>query len=283
MRYLISLAVSCVVVFFLFPGNEQAHHAGSPGADGAGGRHHDRLHPPQASGDLARETTGTAQTAAPEPPAAPPEMEVASTDRPKMDSSPMDMPKLDIPVNIGGGNALGAYSTGGGGGGMGATTAPSRWRPSSHDAPQGGLAGLASGKVLVEFTVTERGTVSNIRIVRKSPAAMTSARRRAETIAKWTFKPAMVDGKPQAVACSKRSSLRPTKEGGDEKLHTLILAPVAMAVLLSTATWAAEQPALSDRAYRAVNKAQALITEKKYGEANAEAAGGAVRRWRAGP
>ena len=48
-----------------------------------------------------------------------------------------------------------------------------------------------------------------------------------------------------------------------KKLHTLILAPVAMAVLLSTASWAAEQPALSDRAYRAVNKAQALITEKK--------------------
>lgn len=54
------------------------------------------------------------------------------------------------------------------------------------------------------------------------------------------------------------------------KLHKMILAPVAMAVLLSTAGWAAEQPALSDRAYRAVNKAQALITEKKYGEANAK-------------
>ncbi|HHQ4475602.1 TPA: tetratricopeptide repeat protein [Aeromonas veronii] len=54
------------------------------------------------------------------------------------------------------------------------------------------------------------------------------------------------------------------------KLHKMILAPVAMAVLLSTASWAAEQPALSDRAYRAVNKAQELITEKKYGEANAK-------------
>ena len=54
-----------------------------------------------------------------------------------------------------------------------------------------------------------------------------------------------------------------------------------MAVLLSTAGWAAEQPALSDRAYRAVNKAQALITEKKYGEANAklqEALSGAGER-----
>lgn len=46
------------------------------------------------------------------------------------------------------------------------------------------------------------------------------------------------------------------------------LAPVALAVLISTAPRAAEQPALSDRAYRAVNKAQALISEKRYGEAN---------------
>ena len=56
-----------------------------------------------------------------EPPAAPPEMEVASTGQAADGELPMDMPKLDIPVNIGGGNAPGvAYSTGGGGGGMGA-------------------------------------------------------------------------------------------------------------------------------------------------------------------
>ncbi|MGL4932424.1 MAG: tetratricopeptide repeat protein [Aeromonas sp.] len=65
------------------------------------------------------------------------------------------------------------------------------------------------------------------------------------------------------------------------KLHKMILAPVAMAVLLSTASWAAEQPTLSDRAYRAVNKAQELITGKRYGEANAklqEALAGAGER-----
>ncbi|ENY73665.1 TPR-repeat-containing protein [Aeromonas diversa CDC 2478-85] len=59
------------------------------------------------------------------------------------------------------------------------------------------------------------------------------------------------------------------------------LAPVALAVLISTAPLAAEQPALSDRAYRAVNKAQELITEKRYGEANAklqEALSGASER-----
>ena len=60
------------------------------------------------------------------------------------------------------------------------------------------LAGLATGKVLVEFTVTERGTVSNIRIVKEEPRSYDLGKEARKTIAKWTFKPAMVDGKPQA-------------------------------------------------------------------------------------
>ena len=88
----------------------------------------------------------------------------------------MDMPKLDIPVNIGGGNALGAYSTGGGGGGMGGNNGAIPLATFEPMMPRkAALAGLASGKVLVEFTVTERGTVSNVRIVKEIPAATTSA------------------------------------------------------------------------------------------------------------
>ncbi|WP_244057396.1 energy transducer TonB, partial [Aeromonas caviae] len=132
-------------------------------------------------------------------PPPPPEMEVASTDRPQMESSPMDMPKLDIPVNIGGGNALGAYSTGGGGGGMGGNNGAIPMATFEPMMPRkAALAGLASGKVLVEFTVTERGTVSNIRIVKEEPRSYDLGKAARQTIAKWTFKPAMVDGKPQA-------------------------------------------------------------------------------------
>ena len=111
----------------------------------------------------------------------------------------MDMPKLDIPVNIGGGNALGAYSTGGGGGGMGGNNGAIPMATFEPMMPRkAALAGLASGKVLVEFTVTERGTVSNIRIVKEEPRSYDLGKAARQTIAKWTFKPAMVDGKPQA-------------------------------------------------------------------------------------
>ncbi|RQM73584.1 energy transducer TonB, partial [Aeromonas hydrophila] len=135
----------------------------------------------------------------PNRPPPPPEMEVASTDRPQMESSPMDMPKLDIPVNIGGGNALGAYSTGGGGGGMGGNNGAIPLATFEPMMPRkAALAGLASGKVLVEFTVTERGTVSNVRIVKEEPRSYDLGKAARQTIAKWTFKPAMVDGKPQA-------------------------------------------------------------------------------------
>ena len=111
---------------------------------------------------------------------------------------PMDMPKLDIPVNIGGGNALGLQHRrrwrrhGGNNGAIPMATFESMMPCKAR------LAGLASGKVLVEFTVTERGTVSNIRIVKEEPRSYDLGKRARQTIAKWTFKPAMVDGKPQA-------------------------------------------------------------------------------------
>ena len=48
------------------------------------------------------------------------------------------------------------------------------------------------------ITSTERGTVSNIRIVKEEPRSYDLGKEARKTIAKWTFKPAMVDGKPQA-------------------------------------------------------------------------------------
>ena len=151
------------------PGNEQAHHAGSPGADGAGGRHHDRLHPPQASGDPCKRNNGNC-------PSRPP-----NARRPARDGGgehgqaadgelPMDMPKPRHPGQHRWWQRPGCLQH------------RRRWwrhgwqqrrHPDgdlrAHDAPQVALAGLASGKVLVEFTVTERGTVSNIRIVKEEP------------------------------------------------------------------------------------------------------------------
>ena len=70
MRYLISLAVSCVVVFFLFLGMNKLitpdHRELTEREDVT---MTDFIR--QAPGDTARETTGTAQAAAPEPPASP--------------------------------------------------------------------------------------------------------------------------------------------------------------------------------------------------------------------
>ncbi|MCF5907312.1 energy transducer TonB [Aeromonas veronii] len=199
MRYLISLAVSCVVVFFLFLGMNKLitpDHRELVEKDDVTMTDFIRLKPQETLQEKPRELP---KPPPPKRPPPPPEMEVASTDRPKMDSAPMDMPKLDIPVNIGGGNALGAYSTGGGGGGVDGNNGAIPLATFEPMMPRkAALAGLASGKVLVEFTVTERGTVSNVRIVKEEPRSYDLGKEARKTIAKWTFKPAMVDGKPQA-------------------------------------------------------------------------------------
>lgn len=198
MRYLISLVVSCVVVFFLFLGMNKLitpDHRELSEKEEVTMADFIRVKPQETVQERQRELP---KPPPPNRPPPPPEMEVASTDRPQMESAPMDMPKLDIPVNIAGGNALGAYSTGTGGGGIGGNNGAIALATFEPMMPRkAALAGLASGKVVVEFTVTERGTVTNIRIVREDPRSYDLGKEARKTIAKWTFKPAMVDGKPQ--------------------------------------------------------------------------------------
>ncbi|ALP40712.1 energy transducer TonB [Aeromonas schubertii] len=199
MRYLISLLVSFVVVFGLFWGMNRLvnqHRGELIEKEDPSMVDFIRIKPQETLQEKQRELP---KPPPPKRPPPPPGLEVASTDRPKMESAPMDMPKLDLPVNIGGGNALGAYSTGTGGGGIGGNNGAIPLATFEPMMPRkAALAGLASGKVILEFTVTERGTVNNIRVVREDPRSYDLGKEAKKTVAKWTFKPAMVDGKPQA-------------------------------------------------------------------------------------
>ncbi|MCF3096702.1 energy transducer TonB [Aeromonas australiensis] len=199
MRYLISFAAAFLVVFGLFWGmnklvNQERRELQEK--DEVSMVDFIRLKPQETLQEKQRELP---KPPPPKRPPPPPEMEVATTDRPRMESAPMDMPKLDIPVNIAGGNALGAYSTGSGGGGAGGNNGAIPLATFEPMMPRkAALAGLASGKVLLEFTVTERGTVSDVRIVKEEPRSYDLGKEARKTIAKWTFKPAMIDGKAQA-------------------------------------------------------------------------------------
>ena len=57
-------------------------------------------------------------------------------------------------------------------------------------------AGIEKGIVLVEFTVNERGSVQDVKVLKETPRKLGLGKAARKTVSKWTFKPKMVDGKP---------------------------------------------------------------------------------------
>ncbi|MEI4978792.1 sugar ABC transporter substrate-binding protein, partial [Aeromonas caviae] len=96
MRYLISLAVSCVVVFFLFLGMNKLitpDHRELTEREDVTMTDFIRLKPQETLQEKQRELP---KPPPPNRPPPPPQMEVASPDRPHLESSPKDMHQLDI-------------------------------------------------------------------------------------------------------------------------------------------------------------------------------------------
>ncbi|PSW12646.1 energy transducer TonB [Photobacterium sanctipauli] len=138
----------------------------------------------------------------PKKPPPPPELKVTSTVKPVMEQIPVDMPKLDLPVNVTGGSVLGHYSQGGsakvtGNGGPVplATFQPQMPRKAAR-------AGIESGVVLLEFTVNARGTVEDVKVLKEDPRRLGLGKAAKKTVSKWTFKPKQEDGKPVSARLS---------------------------------------------------------------------------------
>ena len=138
----------------------------------------------------------------PKRPPPPPEMKVTSTVKPVMDQIPMDMPKLDLPVNVTGGSVLGHYSQGGGAqmAGSGGPTPLATFQPQMPR--KAAKAGIEKGVVLLEFTVNARGAVEDIKVLKEKPRRLGLGKAARKTVSKWTFKPKLVDGKPVSTRLS---------------------------------------------------------------------------------
>ena len=202
MRYLASLALALVVSLGLFWGmdklvNKERHELTS----NEDLRMVDfiRVKPDEKIQEKKRELP---KPPPPKRPPPPPEMKVTSTVKPVMEQMPMDMPKLDLPVNVTGGSVLGHYSQGGGaqvkgsGGPMPlATFQPQMPRKAAR-------SGLEKGVVLVEFTVNARGGVENVKVLKESPRKLGLGKAARKAVSKWTFKPKQVDGKPVSARLS---------------------------------------------------------------------------------
>ncbi len=198
MRYLASVALALVVALGLFWGmdklvNKERHELAS--SDDLRMVDFIRVKPQENVQEKKRELP---KPPPPKRPPPPPEMKVASTVKPVMEQIAMDMPNLNLPVNVTGGSVLGHYTQGGGAQVVGnngpvplATFQPQMPRKAAR-------SGIEKGVVLVEFTVNERGTVEDVKVLKETPRKLGLGRAAKKTIAKWTFKPKQVDG--QAVS-----------------------------------------------------------------------------------
>ncbi|ELX8648274.1 energy transducer TonB [Vibrio vulnificus] len=196
MRYLASIALALVVSLGLFWGmdklvNKERHELVSN--DDLRMVDFIRVKPEEKVQEKKRELP---KPPPPKRPPPPPEMKITSTVKPVMEQIPMDMPKLDLPVNITGGSVLGHYSQGGGAqvAGTGGPMPLATFQPQMPR--KAAKAGLEKGLVVLEFTVNERGGVEDIKVLKEEPRRMDLGKEARKTVSKWTFKPKMVDGKP---------------------------------------------------------------------------------------
>ncbi|HDY7735381.1 TPA: energy transducer TonB [Vibrio vulnificus] len=196
MRYLASIALALVVSLGLFWGmdklvNKERHELASN--DDLRMVDFIRVKPEEKVQEKKRELP---KPPPPKRPPPPPEMKITSTVKPVMEQIPMDMPKLDLSVNITGGSVLGHYSQGGGAqvAGAGGPMPLATFQPQMPR--KAAKAGLEKGLVVLEFTVNERGGVEDIKVLKEEPRRMDLGKEARKTVSKWTFKPKMVDGKP---------------------------------------------------------------------------------------
>jgi protein TonB len=135
----------------------------------------------------------------PEPPKRPPTPQQVSQNQNEQVRGPrlnLDLPRIDVPFGSGGGPFLG----GGGGGGTAASFGDGDVIPIVRIEPQfprEALLNGISGYVSVSFTIMEDGSVEpgSAKVVDSKPPRLFD-REALRAIARWKFKPRVIDGRP---------------------------------------------------------------------------------------
>jgi len=128
----------------------------------------------------------------------------------------LDLPKIDVPLGTGGGGVfvpIGGGGTGGAGGFGDGDLIP--WLRVDPQYPREAALEGVSGYVVLSFTVMEDGTVQpgTVKVIEaKPPRVFDSAAMRA--VARWKFKPRIVEGKPVKRAATQRLDFSLEKEEG---------------------------------------------------------------------
>jgi protein TonB len=127
----------------------------------------------------------------PKRPPPPPKMTIANQDKPPPTPLNIETPDIELSSAAGGGPFLGTWSAGD-------PAAEGDVIPIVRIDPQWPREALIEGKegwVLVEFTITEDGSVKDVQVLEAEPRRLFN-RNAIRAILKWKFKPRIIDGAP---------------------------------------------------------------------------------------
>lgn len=131
----------------------------------------------------------------PKRPPPPPEMKISQqVDKPVIEQVKMDMPQMDVDLDLAVGDGAGMYASGG----VSASGGPVPLNKFSPMYPRKALQRGLGGTVVFQFTVNANGRVSDVKIIKEKPRGKGFGKAIKKAALKWKFKPAMEDGKAVA-------------------------------------------------------------------------------------
>ena len=127
----------------------------------------------------------------PKRPPPPPEMKISQqVDKPVIQQVKMDVPKMNIDLDLAVGDGVGSHASSGAASGGGAIPL-NKFNPGW---PRKALQRGVNGNVVFQYTVTKEGRVADIKILKEKPRGVGFAKAIKKAAAKWKFKPAMEEG-----------------------------------------------------------------------------------------
>jgi len=192
MRYLVSLVAGLVVALLLFLLMHTLISGGPDySVDAVGGKVVDfiRVRPDEMT--RLKDRIPPKKPPEPKKPPPPPKVRVTGSSKPPPVALNMEMPRVNVPVSTGSGPYIGQWTPGD-------PAAEGDVIPIVRIDPQWPREALLNGTegwVMVEFTITEDGSVAQPRVLESQPGRLFD-RNAIRAILKWKFKPRIIDGKP---------------------------------------------------------------------------------------
>ncbi|OED43030.1 hypothetical protein ACH42_11120 [Endozoicomonas sp. (ex Bugula neritina AB1)] len=127
----------------------------------------------------------------PKKPPPPPEMKISQqVDKPVIEQVKMDIPQVDVDLDLAVGDGAGMYASSG----VAASGGPVPLNKFSPMYPRKALRSGVVGSVVFQYTVAESGRVTNVEILKEKPRGKGFGNAIKKAALKWKFKPAMEDG-----------------------------------------------------------------------------------------